>query len=69
MFHLARDKKVYLGEKNRKKSEPFQLTNSEYEMLMLTFFCDMISNSDTWPPDTSSNHGYREAMFCIFGEQ
>lgn len=34
---------------------------------MLTFFCDMISNSYTWPPDTSSNYGYREAMFAFLG--
>lgn len=52
------------GKKVGGKNKPLKLTNSEYEMLMLTFFCDVVSTSDTRP---SSNYRFREAVFAFFG--
>lgn len=50
--------------KIEKKNEPLKLTDSEHGMLMLTSFCDVVSNSDTRP---SSNYRFREAVFAFFG--
>lgn len=41
-------------------------TNSEYGMLLLTFLCDMVSNSDT---QTSSNYRRRKAVFAFLGTE